>query len=158
MELLQKYCSNELFIDGLKTYIISPEHCEDVLHDAQLSEQLDIRGALKEAISIMIDHTKQIHEIKIYLAFVQHKHRKEFIWEPVNVCEYEGRLYHIFIRDNWVCIPCGHNHSGKIIMPMSEADIHFSDDKKYPDTPAFFKKIPCDKCGKLLQNHLLIIK
>lgn len=159
MELLQKYCKNELFIDGLRTYIVSPGHYEDVLHDTQLLNQLELHSAeMKNAISVMINYAAQIHEIKVHFAFVQHENRKRYIWEPVNVCEYEGRLYHIFIKGNWVCIPCGHNHYGKIIMPMAEADILFFDDKKQTVTPTLFKKIPCDKCGKLLQNHLFIIK
>ena len=160
MSLLHEYCINELVIDGLKTYIISPEHYENILHDAKFLKQLSISGEIKKSISRMIEYVKQISEIKIHLAFVQHENRKIFIWEPVNVCKFGSDFYHIYIRENWLCKECGHNHTGKIIMPMFEADGVFLDMKniRVAKTPAIFNKIPCEACGKLLQNHLLIIK
>lgn len=159
MKSLQEYCINELIIDGLKTYIISPEHYENFLHDTKLLKQLGISDTGKKFISGRIEYAKQISEIKIYFAFVQHEDRKTCIWEPVNVCEYENVFYHVFIRDNWICKECGHNHLGKIIMPMSEADGVFLDVRNNvaSDIPAIFKKIPCENCGRLLQNHLLVI-
>lgn len=161
-KLLQDYCANELVIDGLKTYIISSEHYEYLLHDTELTEQLGISGfsAAKKFIPRMIEHVKQFNEIKIHFAFVQHENRKICIWEPVNVCEYENNFYHVFIRDSWLCRECGHIHSGEIIMPMFEADGVFLDGSSIwaSDIPAIFHKIPCEKCGKLLQNHLLIIQ
>ena len=160
MKLLQKYCANELVIDGLKTYIISPEHYENLLHDTMLLEQLSISDVGKKFIPRLIEYTKQISEIKIYFAFVQHENRKICIWEPVNVCKYENEYYHVFIRDSWLCRECGHIHLGKIIMPILEADGVFLDGRNImtSDIPTIFNKIPCEKCGKLLQNHLLIIK
>lgn len=161
MNLLQEYCASELVIDGLKTYVISPEHYEKLLHDTKLLEQLGISGTGKEFISRCIEYTKQISEIKIYFAFVQHENRvKRFMWEPVNVCKFGNDFYHIFIRSNWLCRECGHNHLGKIIMPMFEADSVFLDMRNIRTAviPAIFNKVPCEKCGKLLQNHLLIIK
>lgn len=104
---------------------------------------------------------KQISEIKIYLAFVQHENwTKRYMWQPVNVCKFGNSFYHIFIRGNWLCRECGHNHFGKIIMPMFEADGVFLDMEniRAAKIPAIFNKIPCEACGKLLQNHLLIIK
>lgn len=161
MNLLHEYCISELVIDGLKTFIISPEHYEDLLHDGKLLEQLSMSDTIKEFIPGMIEYAKQISEIKIYFAFVQHENYvKRFMWEPVNVCKFGDNFYHIFIRSNWLCRECGHNHLGKIIMPMFEADGVFLDMRniKIAAIPAIFSKIPCEKCGKLLQHHLLIIK
>ena len=161
MNLLHEYCINELVIDGLKTFIISPEHYEDLLHDGKLLEQLSISDVGKDFISRMIEYARQISEIKIYFAFAQHEnYAKRFMWEPVNVCKFGDDFYHIFIRNNWLCRECGHNHLGKIIMPMFEADGVFLDMRNIKTTviPAIFNKIPCEKCGKLLQHRLLIIK
>ena len=161
MNLLQEYCANELVIDGLKTYVIFPEHYEKLLHDTKLLEHLGISGTGKEFISKYIEYTKQISEIEIYLAFVQHENLKiRYMWEPVNVCKLGNDFYHVFIRGNWLCRECGHNHLGKIIMPMFEADGVFLDvrNRRVSDIPSIFKRIPCEKCGQLLQNHLLIIK
>ena len=161
MNLLHEYCISELVIDELKTFIISPEHYEDLLHDGKLLDQLSISDTIKEFISEKIEYAKQISEIKIYFAFDQHEnYAKRFMWEPVNVCKFGDDFYHIFIRSNWLCRECGHNHLGKIIMPMFEADGVFFDMRniKTAAIPAIFNKIPCEKCGKLLQHHLLIIK
>ena len=161
MSILHKYYIDELLIDGLKTYIISPEYYENLLHDTMLLEQLGISDVRKEFIPGMIEYAKQISEIKIYFAFVQHENfPKRFMWEPVNVCQFGNNFYHIFIRSNWLCKECGHNHLGKIIMPMFEADGVFLDMRNIRTAviPAIFNKIPCEKCGKLLQNHLLIIQ
>ena len=161
MSSLHEYCINELVIDGLKTYIISPEHYENLLHDTKLLEQLSISNIRKEFIPEMIEYAKQISEIRIYLAFVQHENwEKRFMWEPVNVCKFGNDFYHIYIRENWRCIDCGHNHTGKIIMPMFEAEGVFLDRKKVRTAKilAIFNKLSCEACGRLLQNHMLIIK
>lgn len=161
MNLLQEYCAYELVINELKTYIISPEHYERLLQDTKLLEQLGISGTGKEIISNYIEYTKQISEVEIHFAFVQHENRKKrYMWEPVNVCKIGNGFYHVFIRGNWLCRECGHNHLGKIIMPMFEADGAFLDvrNMRSSDFPAIFNKIPCEKCGHLLQNHLLVIK
>lgn len=142
-----------------KTYIISPEHYDDLLHDTKLLEQLSLPGVAKEFISRMIENAKQINEIKIRLAFVRHENRKISIWEPVNVCEYGNDFYHIFIRNNWICRECGYIYSGKIIMPMFEADGGFLDvENMTSEIPAIFNKTSCVKCGKLLQKHLCIVR
>ena len=161
MNLLHEYCISELVLDGLKSFIISPEHYGDLLHDGKLLNQLSISDTIKEFILEKIEYAKQISELKIYFAFVQHENYvKKFMWEPVNVCRFGDDFYHIFIRSNWLCRECGHNHLGKIIMPMFEADGAFLDMRniKTAAIPDIFKKIPCEKCGKLLQHHLLIIK
>ena len=160
MKSLQEYCITKRIINTLITYVIIPEHYENLLHDTKLLEQLGISGTGREFISRMIEYARQISEIKIHLAFVQHENRKICMWEPINVCEYENNFYHVFIRDNWICKECGHNHLGKIIMPMFEADGAFLDvqNKITYDIPLIFKKRSCENCGKLLQNHLLIIK
>lgn len=161
MKSLQKYCMNEFIIDGLKTYIISPEHYENVLHDTELLEELGINNDIwKNAISFMLENIKQIHERKIHLAFVKHENWKIHIWEPVNVYEHDKHFYHVSIGNAWICRKCRHVHRGKIIMPMAEADGIFLE-RKYLNSfvvPDIFSKIPCEKCGELLQNHLLIIK
>ena len=160
MKLLQDYCINELIIDGLKTYIISPEHYDNLLHDTKLLEQLSISGVAKEFISRMTEHAKRINEIKIHFAFVQHENRKISVWEPVNVCEYGNDFCHVFIRNSWLCRECGYIYSGKIIMPMFEADGGFLDAENImtSEIPAIFNKTSCVKCGRSLQKHLLIVR
>ena len=161
MESLQKYCMNKIIIDGLKTYIVPFEYYENIQHDTELLEELGINNdIIRNAISLMIKNTKLNHKIKIHLAFVRHENRKIHIWEPVNVYEHENHFYHVSVGRAWLCRKCQHVHMGNIIMPMAEADTIFLE-RQYLNSfvvPDIFKKIPCEKCGNLLQRHLLIIK
>lgn len=48
------------------------------------------------------------------------------------------------------------------ILPYIEVAREIGIDKlylaKYPDIPSIFQKVKCPKCGKLLQNHLIILE
>lgn len=155
--MIEKYCAKKLIVDGLETYIISPARYDDILKDTELSRQLEING---EFLKVLINNAAKIDEMKIHLAFVCHKAWENHIWQPINVCEYEDRYYHVSIRDTWLCRECGHVHRGSIIMPMAEADAVFLDKPHFRDfeIPAISKKLPCEICGRPLQNHLIIIK
>ena len=93
------------------------------------------------------------------MAFVYHENRKIGIWEPVNVIEHNNNFYHVYVRDTWVCKECNYINKGIIIMPKAEDDLVFLEMKylKSFEVPDLFKKTPCKGCGKVLQNHLLII-
>ena len=151
------YSEKELVIDGIKTYVISPDHYEEFLKDDELLKSLDIRGVLYDVIPAMMENAKQIRDIKIGFAIALHNNRKSCRWEPVNVYE---DVCHVFIRSSWMCRNCGHKHDGIIIMPMAEADAIFLERKELQnfEIPELFGKIKCDKCGKKLQNHLYVIR
>ena len=159
MEILQKYCTEDLVIDGLNTFIISPEFYNVILHDTELFDQLNLHGFMKNAVLTMIENARNIRSIMVYLAFVKHEKRHIAVWEPINVCKYKNHFYHVGIRYELLCRKCNYMHKGFIIMPKSEYDPIFLE-KQYLENykvPDLFKKIPCEKCGNLLQNHLLII-
>lgn len=161
VNLLTKYCIKVCNINGLDTYIISPQYYADMLADIKLMDNLSVSifvsvDAIKHFINIV-----KIVDNQLFLAFVHHKNYIErFAWWIVNCYEHEKIFYHVHYRDSWLCRECGHSLYAHIIMPIDESDPTFysETDNLYPEISSIFKKIPCPKCGKRLQNHLFILE
>lgn len=160
-ELLAKYCIKICTINELDTYIIEPQYYGDILADTELLDKLATSiFASTDSIKNFIGIAKKVDN-QLLLAFVYHKNYiDKFAWMPFNCYENENIFYPIYYRNSWLCRECGHSLCANIIMPMDEADSIFysGTPNQYPPIPSIFKKIPCPKCGKLLQNHLLILK
>lgn len=157
MEHLKDYCLDVCVIDGLQTYIISPEKYSLLIKDNELLNNLkrkdkDILPYIKIAREIGID--------KLYLAFVYFPaFAKKFQLLPILCYRNEHQFYHVNYRNTWMCRECKYIMNKPIIMPMVEADmtIYRCSEHKYPAIPSIFQKVKCPKCGKLLQNHLIIL-
>jgi hypothetical protein len=160
LDALIKYHAKELIIDGLKTYIISPEYYETILNDEELFEKLNIYGAFKEIIPVLIENAEHISSPTVVFALVRHENRKKFIWEATNVCEYNGHYYHVSVGSGWMCRKCGYVHKERMIMSKAELDPCFLEMEYLAafEIPDIFKRLPCRNCGNILQNHLLIIE
>ena len=76
LEAFIKYHAKELIIDGLKTYIISPEYYESILNDEDLFEKLGICGTFKDIVPVLIGNAGQISSPDVGFAFVRHENRK----------------------------------------------------------------------------------
>lgn len=154
MQRLEQYCFKICSINGLMTYIISPESYEAVLCDSALLAELSVKETdLKQWIKI----AKQIGEQGIYMAFVCHEAWIErFRWMPVLCLKSGEEFSHVYYHDSWICRECGYNN-GAAVMPMSEADPVFYQrtGKGVSETLPGFRKMPCRNCGRMLQNHLL---
>lgn len=160
-KLLAKYCIKICNINGLDTYIISPQYYDDLLADVELLGKLAISiFASTDLIKNFISIAKKVDN-QLLLAFVYYKNYiDKFAWVPLNCYENEKVFYHVHYRDSWLCRECGYLLRANMIMPIDESDpIFYSGTKNpYPPIPFIFKKIPCSKCGKLLQNHLLLLE
>lgn len=158
MEQLKKYCADICLIDGLQTFIINPSNYDDVIKDNELLKYLN--KSEKEIIPF-IKTARKVGTDKIYLAFANLPSVVErFQWMPL-YCYKNGNLfYHVHYRNTWICRECNNIMNKSIIMPMVEADaiIYNWCENKYPDIPLIFQKIKCPQCGKILQNHLIIIE
>lgn len=158
MERLKKYCEDVYFIDGLQTFIISPSKFDDILKDNELLKYLKKTDM---NIARFINIARKVGTDKIYLAFVNLPTKVErFQWVPLHCYKNENQFYHVYYRDTWVCRECKNIMNKSIIMPMVEADmtIYHWCENKYPDIPLIFQKVKCPKCGRPLQNHLIIIE
>lgn len=158
MERLKQYCADVCFIDSLQTFIISPSKHDDILKDDKLLKCLK-RSEMD--ILPFIKTTKEVGTDKIYLAFVYLPVKVEIIqWMPIHCYKNGTQFYHVYYRNSWMCRECGNIMNKSIVMPMVEVEsiIYHWSKNRYPDIPLIFQKIKCPKCGKLLQNHLIIIR
>lgn len=155
---LKSYCEDIKYIDGLLTFIISPLKYENILKDKEI---LNFLHKSEKGIETFIKISKEVGIDKIYIGFIYLPHIiKKYNFIPIHCYKYENEFYHVFFRYTWICRKCRYIINGAIIMPMVEADptIYSLSGNEYPSIPLIFKKLNCPKCGKPLQNHLIIIK
>lgn len=159
MERLKDYCFNVRMIDSLQTFIISPAKYDAFIKDSNLLNDLQITKARYEAV---LSYAKIVGEVgtdKLYPAFVYLPFFAErFQWLPLYCYKNKNQFYHVNYRNTWMCRECGNVMNKSILMPMAEADATIYPRDKRPCIPPIFQKMPCPKCGKLLQNHLVIIE
>ena len=74
---------------------------------------------------------------------------------PILCYKSDEEFYHVQHHSGRVCRECM-TDNGAVIMPMSEADTIYYE-LPLPPIPEIFHKVNCKKCGKLLQNHLIIV-
>lgn len=157
MKKLSEYCLQICCINGLDTYIISPQYHKELMDDTKLLEEMHIR---KDRVPVFVDIAAQCGTDRLYIAFVIHKNYAErFQWEIVNCLRNDDGFFHVFYRDSWKCRECGNIMYAPVLMPMDEADATFYSGmlNRCPPVPDFFKKVPCPSCGRLMQNHLLLL-
>lgn len=158
MEHLKDYCLNICVIDGLQTYVISPAKYDAFIKDKELLKSLK---RTEKDILPFIKVSKETGTDTIYLAFVEcHAFVEKFQWIPVHCYKSGNHFYHVHCRNTWMCRECKNIINKPVIMPMVEADavIYHGTEDKYPNIPSVFQKVKCPKCGKLLQNHLIVIE
>lgn len=146
MDKWQKYVYKQLNIWDTDTYLIDPEYAPEVikllnLHNSNL---------------VLLDIVKQTKSIELYPAVVQiPRFSEKYRWQPLLCYKHGNEYYHIQSHDGWMCRDCWTNN-GPVIMPMFEADTAFYG-FPLPQIPEVFRKIKCKKCGKPLQNHLVLV-
>lgn len=160
MERLKQYCMGVCDIDGLQTFIIFASKYEELLRNSELLKDLKISERL---MTPFIKTIRELNTDKIYFAFVYlPTFIEKFQWMPVYCYKNGSQFYHVHYRDSWMCRECGNIMNQSVIMPLVEAEpeIYFYSARgnRHPSIPPFFQKIKCPKCGKLLQNHLFLIK
>lgn len=157
MEQLQNYCIEVNDIDGIKTYIISPDLLDHLIADVELLSALSTSF---EKIKHFVGYAKA-NTFAIFFGFAHFSNRrKSYAWQPINCYKSGSVYYHVAIRKTWVCRECKQIQHGMFIMPMVEHEsIFYSDtDNKYPEIPLIFKKRVCENCGKPLQKHFLSLE
>lgn len=153
MERLESYCLKVTCIDKLKTYILSPLCFEQLLHDTELFDSLFRKPS---EIQPFIRIAGKVKNPSLYPAFIYNGAWVErYRYSPLLCCRYEDDFHHVHYHGAWRCRRCGHDN-GAVIMPMSEADSVYYGSTGLPPVPSAFIRIPCRKCGTLLQNHLIL--
>lgn len=152
-KLIEKYCEKEYIIDGVKTYIIPEKHYNSLCHDIEISDMI-----IKEQHLSFIRYIEEINIPELYLSIVSlYRGNLQYF---VYCYEYDGKLYHVSLRTGWVCLECRQPNTfdGIYAMPMYEDDPIFLPLDAKPEIPPVFRKIPCQKCGKMLNRRFFKIK
>lgn len=160
IELLKRYCLSICCINGLDTYIISPLYYDLLAADEDFRKDLSELSIYPYDAFLGLLQTARENAGILYLALADHKSRKgRYEWEPVLCYKNENTFYHVSYRSSWKCRDCGYILYAPVIRPMVEVDsgFYFGTERKYPDIPPLFQKVPCPKCGHLLQCHLHIM-
>lgn len=156
---LKEYCLAICCIDGIDTYIISPEHYSFFIDDQALLEDL-IPSWAKNWVIYFVQAAKKFDAL--YVALGHHKNGVglSLEWEPVLCYKKGNTFFHVKYFESWMCRECGYIFCAPIIIPMCEADpdFYYETENRFPDIPPFFQKLPCPKCNRLLQNHFIVLR
>lgn len=144
----KNYIHKQLVIDSIDTFIILPQYYEDV------QNILHLNLSIGKMVMRAVESTKNA---ELYPAVIYNTHFPQ-PWFHMLCYKDDEAFYHVHYHSGWICRECQYDN-GAVLMPMSEANsIYYAgSENRYPPTPSIFKKIACDKCGKMLQNHLIRI-
>lgn len=152
MQQLRNYCIEVNDINGIKTYIISPDSLDRIIADEELLSALSTSFVkIKQFVGYAKANTSAI-----FFAFAYFGDRiGPYAWQPINCYKNGSVYYHVGIRNTWACRECKQMQHGMFIMPMVEYESVFYSgmDRESPEIPSIFKKRVCENCGKALQNH-----
>ena len=174
MQRFECYYKEIIYINGIKTCIVSQEFLNVILEDSELIEHLFKEISFiqaKKILEYLVNEVKK-DSSKVFLAFAEHsvqiadcvkgeriRNKKSSIvwWEPINCYKEDNFYYHVHIRDNWFCRECKQVNYDRFIMPINEHESTFykGTDNEYPNIPLLFKKKNCSYCGMMLQNHFI---
>lgn len=145
-KLINRYCTKEYIIDGVRTYIIPPEHYDDIYRDTEVS---DI--STKNFIMSHTNFYRQIHIDKLYLSITYLPDYTMYIF--IDCYEYCVKIYHVTVKSGWICPECRKPNTFDSWYAM----LQYEDDISFPPckVPPVFRKIPCQYCGKPLNRRFL---
>lgn len=139
-------------IEGLETGIIDIDKMDMFFNDSMLQRTLSIN--CKDILEGMIECCN-LYDLR--LGILKREYPNRDFYMPTLCMRFENDLYHVFYKDNWICRECGCDN-GKVIMPLVETgDGFIYPDRKNVKIPRIFLKVPCKLCGKILQNHILLV-
>lgn len=150
---LSKYLYKKVNINGLDTYIISPEKYDEFLDDEYLVSKLPLG---REWAANYIDKAKKEKKIELYYAIAQNTHVPRPFCFSVLCLQVNNEWSHVVYNEYWMCRDCKHE-IGPIVRPLvwAESSCYAGMDKKNIRYPDIFKDPRCEKCGHFLNTRLL---
>lgn len=156
MEYFEKYLYQKVNIYGIDTYIFAPEKYDELLKDEETLNNLPF---YREFVEQYIKTAQKVKNVKLYFALCHNNHVPKPFWLPVHCLERDGVLYHVVYREYWMCRDCG-QEMGPVLLALvetGESTIYAGLDWRKIPIPNFFQHHRCEKCGHLLQGHLMKI-
>jgi len=152
-ELLIRYTKEVFCIDGLDTYIISSEFYHELLN---IIDSIQQNSYFKKKLQYYVEVVSLVKNIELLIGISYNPYlKKESLqWRPVLCYKNDRDLYHVEYKEKWRCFDCKYDDHAVIMQLVNaEPDAYFG--AKKPTYSTLFKKIPCKKCGHLLQGYLI---
>jgi len=152
-EILNQYTKEVLCIDGLETYIISSEFYHELLN---IIDSIQPNSYFKKELYYYIEVVSSVKNVELQIGVSYNPHIKieSLQWRPILCYKHDKNLYHVSYKEKWRCFDCKYdNHAVIMQLVDAEPDVYFGAEK--PAYSPLFKKIPCKKCGHLLQGYLI---
>ena len=90
--MIQQYCIGKYIIDGLETYIVSPETYSVLLADTDFLTAIDVT---KITVERHVNMIQRVNCFDLFLAFIHYEGRKKYKWFPIICWKYENNYYHV---------------------------------------------------------------
>jgi len=152
-DILNQYTSDVLYVDGLETYIISSKFYHELLNAI---DSIQPNSYFKREFNYYIEVVSSVKSVELLIGVSYNPQIKieRLQWRPVLCYKHGSSLYQVSYKEKWRCIDCKYDHHSVIMQLVdAEPDVYFGVEK--PAYSTLFKKVPCKKCGHLLQGYLI---
>ena len=145
-----KYAKAEVQIEGLKTYIFTPENAKLLLSDIELMDELNLHDVYVKTLHYNIDIAKQHFDKHLFPTIFHYKGR----WYS-SICVQMGESYtDVKYHEKWFCRRCFEIIAEHILIPGEDNHIFFPVGwhRRYPSAFHFMR---CRKCGERRDRDML---
>ena len=145
-----KYAKEEVRIEGLKTYIFTPENAKLFLSDIDLIEEFNLSVVYIKGFQHNIDVAEHHFDKHLFPTIFCHKDR----WYS-SLCVRIGESYiDVKYHEKWFCRWCYETVAKSVLIPGEENNI-FYPVGWHSRYPSFFHFVRCKKCGERTDRDLM---
>lgn len=149
---MMNYYEDIIEIGGLETAIIYFDKMDAFLRDNKLLEALSIR-----CIDIVMGMVEDCRLYDLRLGIITRKYTGHTLYMPTLCMIIDDEYYHGFLKEPWICRECKCDNGTALMALVETSDGFIYPDRKAVKIPKILKKTPCKKCGKTLQNHIVLM-
>ena len=145
-----KYAKEEVKIEGVKTYIFTPENAKLLLSDTNLMGKLNLPNVYVEAFQYNIDVAEQHFDKHLFPTIFLYKGR----WYS-SLCIQIGESYtDVKYHEKWLCRRCFETIAEHILIPGEDNHIFFPVGwhRRYSSAFHFMR---CKKCSERTDRDML---
>lgn len=155
-EYYKALSGNEFFektvcINGIETMLVKKELEDEFLKSSEICKYFT------DDVITMLSYVPEVcgkYNLYFGILCLQTNYK---VWYIAVLCMPDNsEFHHVFYKENWLCRECGYDN-GRVLMPYFESDPVIINYIETTEISKVFNKIPCKKCGKILQNHIMLL-
>lgn len=141
-EFIMKYAKEKIQIEGLETYIFSPQNAKLFLDDLSLTEKYKLSDFFIKTLRAYIEIAENHFNNQLYPAIFFIKERC-----VPSLCLYtDGKYIDVRYHEYWICPRCLKKTARDVLIYSEENHIFFQEGW-HERCPDIFHSIVCPKCG-----------